>query len=125
MLKLDLFLYFKSCISSEKTKCMVRNYSLIDWFYIESCEIMNYLLKNKILFFLENYLMNEYQLKALLHTKKISINDINQYQKKINDEDYINKIISYYKDNNKQKNKSTIDDFIFEILDDKIKINFN
>ena len=124
ILKLDLFLYFKSCIHSKKKKCIVKNYSLIDWFYIESCEIMNYLLRNKLLLFLENYYLNECQLKTLLYSRKIYLNDITLYQKRINDEDNINKIINYYQNFNSQKNKSKIDDFIFDILDDKIKINF-
>ena len=109
---------------SEKTKYIIRNYSLIDWFYIESCEIMNYLLRNKLLLFLENYFLNEYQIKALLYSRKIYLKDITQFQKKIYDEDNINKLISYYNSINIQKNNSKIDDFMFDILDEKIKINF-
>ena len=124
IIKLDLFLYFRSCMYSEKTNGIIRNYSLIDWFYIESCEIMNYLLRNKILLFLENYFLNEYQIKALLYSRKIYLKDITQFQKKIYDEDNINKLISYYNSINIQKNNSKIDDFMFDILDEKIKINF-
>ena len=101
-------------------------YYLVDWFYKESCEVLNYLDKSKLLIFIQNFILNQEQIKGLYLSRKICLSEIKEIKNmknNINEKEFVKNMSKYFK-NAKIENKfSKIDDFIYEIIDDKIKMN--
>ena len=99
---------------------------MVDWFYKESCEVLNYLDKSKLLIFIQNFILNQEQIKGLYLSRKICLSDIKEIKNmknNINEKEFVKNMSKYFK-NAKIENKfSKIDDFIYEIIDDKIKMN--
>ena len=132
ILKKDFQIGFKNCCSKfdiNKNKDeFVKKYILLDWFYRESLETMNYLKTNKLILYLENFILNEEQFRGLYFSRKISLNEVNDLKNKNNiknEKENIKRLLKYF-NNIKLENKITrIDDFIYEILDDNLKINIS
>ena len=100
-------------------------YYLVDWFYKESCEVLNYLDKSKLLIFIQNFILNQEQIKGLYLSRKICLSEIKEIKNmknNINEKEFVKNMSKYFK-NAKIENKfSKIDDFIYEIIDDNIKM---
>ena len=132
ILRKDFQIACKNCCSkfdANKNKNeFFKKYILLDWFYRESIETMNYLKRNKLILYLENFFLNEEQIRGLYFSRKISLNEVKDLKIKnnfINEKESIKRLLKYF-NNIKLENKiSRIDDFIYEILDDNLKANIN
>ena len=132
ILRKDFQIACKNCCSkfdANKNKNeFFKKYILLDWFYRESIETMNYLKRNKLILYLENFFLNEEQIRGLYFSRKISLNEVKDLKIKnnfINEKESIKRLLKYF-NNIKLENKiSRIDDFIYEILDDNLKVNIN
>ena len=132
ILRKDFQIALKHCCSKynfdNNKDEFVKKYILLDWFYRESLETMNYLKRNKLILYLENFILNEAQIRGLYFSRKISLNEVNDLRNKnnnINDKENIKKILNYFNNMKLENNFSRIDEFIYEILDDNLKININ